>query len=575
MSSVSETLNSVETQGRQKMSRGEVLLLCCSLLSLLLSCILWSSHKQAWMDEIFTWKEVSDPSLWHLYYAIQHGADGGQPLFYTTAWLWARAFGTGVLALRLYSSVAMCAALLITWRTVRRFYGMWATAFGVLFFWGTSGVLLDQNVEARFYGLFMLAVAITVDLYTRLVAQPVPTRALLVLTFLSQAALVFTHVLGLIYSVLILLALILYDVAKGRLRFKIYLVYAAGWLVLLVWLPAIRASMAAGRPHGWIAMPTLTDLRTAYLFADSLPWLRLFKRHSLEVLFQIVSHAVELPIYIPLAVVFVFGLRRISKSGWEAVSDPEGAFLLLAYVLLSAPVVFFVLSHVITPVFVGRYFLPSGIGLAIVLAASANALGSDSRLPSRLMPRVIWAAIVVFLVISPMLTVLAVGPINLSWSYLDVQRFEQSIPPNVAVVAGWQQDLGKLMRYSQNPNAHYYFLLDWPAALAGPRAFVLDYHLMQAYRNNGYYTKNIQDSQTFLCSHQDFVVLDAPNASSLDEHNSNPPDLQKPNWFDINIRTAPQFEWKVIDSFDGIGTEITRKLIAVHRRAPLAFCSQP
>ena len=289
------------------------------------------------MDEIFTWKEVSDPSLWHLYYAIQHGADGGQPLFYTTAWLWARAFGTGVLALRLYSSVAMCAALLITWRTVRRFYGMWATAFGVLFFWGTSAVLLDQNVEARFYGLFMLAVAITVDLYTRLVARPVPTRALLVLTFLSQAALVFTHVLGLIYSGLILLALILYDVAKGRLRFKIYLVYAAGWLVLLVWLPAIRASMAAGRPHGWIAMPTLTDLRTAYLFADSLPWLRLFKRHSLEVLFQIVSHAVDLLIYLPLAVVFVLGLRRIAKSGWKAVSDPGRAFLLLAYVLLSAP----------------------------------------------------------------------------------------------------------------------------------------------------------------------------------------------------------------------------------------------
>ena len=101
------------------------------------------------MDEIFTWKEVSDRSLWHLYYAIQHGADGGQPLFYTTAWLWARTFGFGALALRLYSSVAMCGALLVTWRTVRRFYGIWATAFGVLFFWGTSGVLLEQNVEAR------------------------------------------------------------------------------------------------------------------------------------------------------------------------------------------------------------------------------------------------------------------------------------------------------------------------------------------------------------------------------------------------------------------------------------------
>jgi hypothetical protein len=33
------------------------------------------------------------------------------PLFYTTAWLWAKAFGTGVLTLRLYSSVAVGAAI--------------------------------------------------------------------------------------------------------------------------------------------------------------------------------------------------------------------------------------------------------------------------------------------------------------------------------------------------------------------------------------------------------------------------------------------------------------------------------
>ncbi len=129
------------------------------------------------------------------------------------------------------------------------------------------------------------------------------------------------------------------------------------------------------------------------------------------------------------------------------------------------------------------------------------------------------------------------------------------------------------MRYSNNPNVRYYFLLDWPAALAGPRAFVLDYHLMQAYRDSGYYSKYIQDSRSFLCSHTDFAVLDAPNANTLDDHNENSPDLQKPNWFDVNIRTMPQFEWKVLASFDG--TEVTRKLIAVHRRAPLAFCNQP
>jgi hypothetical protein len=250
----------------QKMAAGEVLLLCCSVVSLITSCILWSSRKQAWMDEIFTWKEVSDRSLWHLYSAIQHGADGGQPLFYTTVWLWAKAFGSGVLALRLYSSVAMCAALLVTWRTIRRYYGVWATAFGVLTIWGTSGTLLEQNAEARFYGLYILAVAVTINLYTRLVARPEPSRLLLILAFFSQAALVLTHVLGLIYSGLILLVLILSDTWKRQLRLKVYLSYAAGWLALVVWLPAIRASMAAGKPHGWIPLPRLGTVLNSYFF---------------------------------------------------------------------------------------------------------------------------------------------------------------------------------------------------------------------------------------------------------------------------------------------------------------------
>jgi hypothetical protein len=572
VSSSSKTLSDAEGLARQKMPAGEILLLCCSLLSLVVSCILWSSHKQAWMDEIFTWKEVSDRSLWHLYYAVEHGADGGQPLFYTTAWLWAKAFGTGVLTLRLYSCVAMCGALLVTWRTIRRFYGLWATAFGVLMIWGTFGVLLEQNVEARFYGLYMLAVAITVDVYTRLVARPVPTRSLLVLTLLSQAALVLTHVLGLIFSGLILLALILFDAAKGRLRFKVYLFFAAGWLALLVWIPAIRASMAAGKPHTWMEMPTAIDLLTGYLFDNSLQWLRLFKRHSDELLFQIVHRVGEVVILVPLAGVFLLGLRRILTSGRRAFSDPRSALLLVAYFLLSAPVVLFVLSHLITPVFVQRYFLPSSIGMAIVLAASADALGSDRRINARLVPRLLWTTIVLFLMISPVLAVLALGPLKISWTYLDVQRLEKVVPPNVAVVAGWEQDFAKLMRYSQNPQA-YYFLLDWPEALAGPRAFVLDYHLMQAYRNNGYYAKNIQDNQAFLCAHPDFFVLDAPNASTPAARKNDSPDMQKPNWFDTNIGTTPQFEWKVIDSFDG--TEAKRKLIAVHRRSSLAFCNQP
>jgi hypothetical protein len=573
LSSAGHALKDAAIHPERRTSVGEVLLLACSIVSLLASCVLWSSHKQPWMDEIFTWKEVSDPSLWHLYYAIQHGADGGQPLFYTTAWLWAKLFGAGALSLRLYSSVAMCGALLVTWRALRHFYGIWATGFGVLFFWGTSGVLLEQNVEARFYGLYLLCVALTVGLYTRLVDRRETTPRLLAFAFFSQAALVLTHVLGLIYSGLILAALILFDSAKGRLRWKLYGAYTAGWLALVVWLPAMRASMGAGRPHGWIFMPSITDFRTSYLFADSLPWLKFFKLHSLELGFRIVSRAAELVIYLSLAVVFLFALRSVAKSGWRIVSGRRGALLLVAYSLLTAPVVLFVLSHLITPVFVPRYLLPSGIGLAIVLTAFAEELTSYAQAHGRGMLRPIGVGIVFFLMISPVLTVLALGPASEYRGYLDISRLEQLVPSDGIVVAGWEEDFVKLMRLTAHPE-HYYFLLDWPAALAGPRSFVLEYHLMQAYRNNGYYSNNIQDNHAFLCSHTDFWVLNAPNTRALKMGSRGDTlEMEKPNWFDLNIKTRPEFQWEVIASFDA--TEVTRNLIAVHRVAPLRFCNNP
>jgi hypothetical protein len=522
----------------------EVLLLCCSLLSLVASCILWSPHKQAWMDEIFTWKEVSDPSLWHLYYAIQRGADGGMPVFYTTAWLWAKTFGTGVLTLRLYSCLTMCAALVVTWRTLRRFYGMRATAFGVLAFWGTSGLLLNQNVEARFYGLFILTVAFSVDVYSRLVMQTAPKLRLLILSFLSQAALVLTHVLGVIYGGLVLLALIVTDAATHRFRPRVYLAHAAGWLALLVWIPAIQTSRAAGKPVGWIMMPTFKTLVATYLFEAFEPWIGLLQRHSQAATFQMVRHATEWIILIPFTLIVLLGLRRLVRS-----QQPRSALLLVGYFLVAMPVVLFVLSHLIVPVFVPRYLLPCGVGVAIILADFADARGADSLASSRW----VWGSILSLLVISPVATVLALPPLAVSRQYLDVQRLDQAATADRPVVAGWQEDFSKLMRFSRDPT-RYYFLLDWPAAVAGPRGFVLDYHLMKAYRDNGYYAQNIQDSQAFLCSHPDFLVLDVEGHS----------------WFDIAISRMPQFEWKVVDAFET--PEAKRTLIAVHRNSQLPFC---
>jgi Dolichyl-phosphate-mannose-protein mannosyltransferase len=554
---------SIDRPSTQKASLAETLLLCCAVLSLVIACVVCSLHKQAWTDEVFTWRELRDPSLWHLYYAVQHGADGGMPLFYTTAWLWARAFGTAVLTLRMYSCVAMCAALLVTWRTLRRFYGTWATAFGVLTFWGTSGLVLDENAEARFYGLFLLTVALVLSISMRLIVQPAPKLRLLVLSLFSQAALVLSHILGILYGGLILLGLILSDAAQRRFRPRIYLFHAAGWLALLVWLPSIRASMAVGKPHGWIGKPKLEYLFPAYLFAPFQQWFLLLERHSGEARWKMVQHLVEFSMLIALAVILLLGLRKLLAAEQRTSPDPGSAVLLPGYLLLSAPLILFALSYLITPVFVARYMLPAGIGLAIVLADFADAHGSDGKAPSRL----VWAGVASFLAILPMLSSLLMPPLSSSWQFLDVQRLDRTVPANTAVVADWADDFAKLKRYRHSLHAHYYFLLDWPAALAGPKPAVTSYHLLSANRDAGYYSRSIKDSGAFLCSHTDFVVLDTHLIGQ---------DADGPTWFDQRVRQAPEFAWRVLDSFDApYFPVVKRELISVHRREPLAFCNKP
>jgi hypothetical protein len=545
----------------QKGPAAEILLLCCAVLSLVIACVLCSLHKQAWTDEVFTWTELSDPSLWHLYYAVQHGADGGMPLFYTTAWLWAKAFGSAVLTLRMYSCVAMCAALLVTWRTLRQFYGTWATAFGVLTFWGTSGLVLDENAEARFYGLFLLTVALALNIYMRLNLQPAPKLRLLTLSLLSQAALVCSHVLGIIYGGLMLLGLILSDAARRRFRPRIYLFHAAGWLALLAWLPSIRASMAVGKPHGWIGKPQLKYLFPAYLFAPFEQWFLLLERHAGDVRWRMVHHAIEFSMLVALAVILLLGLRKLLKQ--RTSPDPRSALVLAGYLLLSAPVILFVLSYLITPVFVARYMLPSGIGLAIVLADFADARGSDSQTSSRL----VWASVATFLAILPILSSLVMPPLPSSRQFLDVQRLEHTVPANIAVVTDWEDDFAKLMRYSHSPQAHYYFLLDWPAALAGPKPAVTYYHLLSSNRDAGYYSRSIQEGDAFLCSHADFLVLDTHLIGQ---------DADGPTWFDQRVREAPEFAWRMLGSFDApYFPEVKRELISVHRREALSFCNRP
>ena len=173
------------------------------------------------------------------------------PLFYTTAWIWAKTFGSGALSLRLYSCLAFCGAFVVLWRTVRRAYGIRATAVGLLMVWGTSALILDLNAEARFYGLYTLMVAIAILFYVRLAEQENPGPILLAGAMLSQAGLVLSHILGIIYGTLILLALVLFDASKRRFRGKVY-AFSSSRLVGTSGLGSGNPSLQSSRHSAWM-----------------------------------------------------------------------------------------------------------------------------------------------------------------------------------------------------------------------------------------------------------------------------------------------------------------------------------
>jgi hypothetical protein len=266
---------------------------------------------------------------------------------------------------------------------------------------------------------------------------------------------------------------------------------------------------------------------------------------------------------IALAVILLLGLRNLRAAEQRISLDPRNALRLAGYLLLSAPLILFVVSYLIAPVFVPRYLLPSGIGLAIVLADFADARGSDSPTSSRLA----WAVVATFLAILPILSSLVMPPLLSSRQFLDVQRLDHTVPANVPVITDWADDFAKLMLYPHRPQSHYYFLLDWPAALAGPKPDVTSYHLLSSDREVGYYPGSIEDSDAFLCSHTDFLVLDAHLIGQ---------DADGPTWFDQRVREVPAFAWRILDSFNApYFPEVKRELISVHRTEPLAFCNKP
>ncbi|MFD2247914.1 glycosyltransferase family 39 protein [Pontibacter ruber] len=488
----------------EKYSRWELLLPVLAILSLLIACIIISPKKYFWNDELYSYYFTSDPSFSGMLAAFHDKINNTPVLYFALGWVWDKAFGSSELSLRLFSSLSMGLALLVTWITVRRQYSFWATSIGILGVFCTSQIILLQNAEARMYGLFLALCALGLYFYDHFNRNQKPSNRMLFLNLLVHAGIVHTHLFGGFYSGAILLALFLSDRYYSRFRPKVYLSVILSWLTILFYLPSFFIQADAGKPRTWIPVPSVTDL---------LDLLNILAPSFFQLGFVVLLLAVAgLHMYRKEAMT-----DRSTTAGAEKNLNTEVPLLILAALFILMPVFIWGFSRTIKPIFYDRYMIPSALGWVIFLAYFASRTTDSQKILEFSSATKSWAkkgSAVMMLIVAG---ALIYYPVH------EARKLPKQTPPDAFATDGYD-DLPLVVSFSHIflQTQHYspqrkkfFFILDWEAAvdensgLFSPQ----EYKHLDAIRRNypERFGNNILTSDEFLSRFDRFLVADYPD----------------------------------------------------------------
>ena len=477
---------------------GGWLFLCAGWLALLLSCAVHSFHSPMWVDELYSYNLIRDPSLAHMLAALGDQADGAMPLFYLLIRPWAALFSTHEIALRLFSSAAFCAAFALIWNTLRRAFDFWPSALALALVVGTSHVIRFENANVRFYGLFFALIALATLLTVKFGEREKPGPGLLAGNVLAQAALVLCHPLGGIYSATLLTALCAGDVLlRRRVRLAAVLSYPAGWLALLLWFRQILRQADLNHPHSWVPVPEYRELpRVLYGGSDFYP---------LFLLFVVLAAWRLLTPGRPAE-------PRAFVEGEPPFSPGACRQLIIGVALVCVPLLLWIFSRAVpdNPLFLARYVIGVSIGWTIILAQICTCLLPALRLPSDVWTKTIFCGFIAL-----QFGVLVTGP-NPDNGGLTGESDPAFGHADLPIVCLRSHDFLPREHYSPQ-SARYYFLLDWEVAAApgNSRHATVEYKLLDALRRNyaAVFHQHIVDGGEFLRDHPVFLVHEIPQTS--------------------------------------------------------------
>lgn len=454
-------------------------------ISLFLSCILISRKKAYWFDELFSLYVIGEPHLGEMYAAFADKINNTPFLYFILGWAWSKAFGTSELALRLFSSAGMALAAFVIWRILRRYHSYLRSTVVLLAMFGLSVPILEQNAEARMYGLFLAVVAIAVDLHLRIEGQTSLYGSAVAWLFLAHAAILNTHLYGIFFSfALVLFSLV--DCWQNReKRNRLMTAVACAWMTLIFYYPAFVVQADAGVPRSWIPPPTLGDLIAFYTYDTRY----LSALVAISVIWWACNNWND--------------LNRPLRSNLRLMVDRPD--LRIAVLLLALPVGVWLLSLSLKPVFFFRYMLGSLIGYALVLAAVLPGNPRSLR-PGGILLAV--AACAGFLA-APIYYARAKPA-----SYY-IGRFDHEIGEgDVRIVIPFANSFLQRIQYSPSPR-RYVYVLDWDAAISPDSGTFppQEYKHMEALRARFPYRfgQTVITSVDFLRDNQDFLIVVDPD----------------------------------------------------------------
>jgi hypothetical protein len=219
---------------------------------------------------------------------------------------------------------------------------------------------------------------------------------------------------------------------------------------------------------------------------------------------------------------------RMTLGSFSDATAERRAAIVTGFALAAAPLLFFAVSRIASPIFMPRYMAPSAIGIALLAAVGLD-LGQFAK--GR---RALVACCAVLLL--PLAAAAIARPHS-----LDVARIER-IRSGRPLVCDWLQDF-MIVRLTTPQPAAIEYPMDWQAALHGPASATGAYRIMENYQREGYLAGNAMDEPMVLAQPL-FLVLDDTDT----------------NWFSLTIEHNPRFVWRTVAQIDG-----THRILEVHQ----------